>query len=191
AQITLLIGAGTRELMLKLLARCLLDEPVLAERVRADEVLARFEAHYADTTGSQAVPYEGCHETLARLKAAGVRLACVTNKESRHATRVLHALGLDGCFDLVVGGDSLPWKKPHGGVLRHVVQRLGGDTSRSAHVGDSRIDIEAARNAGVAAWAVPHGYNAGEPIAHANPQRLFANLPQVAEHVLALRRATV
>ncbi|HJV62927.1 MAG TPA: HAD hydrolase-like protein, partial [Albitalea sp.] len=47
AQITLLIGAGTRELMLKLLARCLLDEPVLAERVRADEVLARFEAHYA------------------------------------------------------------------------------------------------------------------------------------------------
>ena len=56
---------------------------------------------------------------------------------------------------------------------------------RSAHVGDSATDVAAARNAGVAAWAVPYGYNAGVPITDANPERLFQTLSQVADHVLA------
>jgi phosphoglycolate phosphatase len=68
-------------------------------------------------------------------------------------------------------------------VLRHVVDTLQGEIHRTAHVGDSSIDVQAARNAGVAAWAVPYGYNAGVPIAQANPQRIFAGLLQVAEYV--------
>ena len=41
-----------------------------------------------------------------------------------------------------------------------------------------------ARNAGVAAWAVPYGYNAGVPVAAANPDRMFDDLAQVADYVL-------
>ncbi|HJW10186.1 MAG TPA: phosphoglycolate phosphatase [Albitalea sp.] len=189
-QITLLIGAGTRELMLKLLAHCLLEQPALAPRVQPHAVLASFDEHYAVTTGSSGQPYAGCGETLAQLKAAGLRLACVTNKELRHARRVLEAHGLDSYFDLLIGGDSLPQKKPHASVLRHAAAMLSVDTLRTAHVGDSSIDIAAARNAGVAAWAVPHGYNAGVPISEAKPQRLFPTLPHVAEHVLAANRST-
>jgi phosphoglycolate phosphatase len=191
AEITDLIGGGTRELMLKLLARALLDRPLLAQTVRPDAVLASFDVHYAITTGSSATPYDGCQDALARLKAAGVRLACVTNKELRHAHRVLQVTRLDGYFDLTVGGDSLPQKKPHPSVLRYVVATLGTSTTRSAHVGDSAIDVEAARSAGVAAWAVPYGYNAGIPIAEAKPQRIFQSLAQVAQHVLAGRVAGV
>jgi phosphoglycolate phosphatase len=100
---------------------------------------------------------------------------------------VLQAAQLHGLFALVVGGDSLPHKKPHPSVLRHVVEALHGDTSRAAHVGDSGTDVEAARNAGVTAWAVPYGYNRGVPIADAKPQRIFDSLSQLAEHVLAGR----
>lgn len=189
AEITGLIGAGTRELMLRLLARCYLERPALVERVRADDVLASFDEHYAATTGSSAVPYGGCRETLSRLQRAGVRLACVTNKELRHARRVLQLTRLDGYFDLLIGGDSLPEKKPHASVLRHVAGRLGVPVSRVAHVGDSAIDVAAARNAGVAAWAVPYGYNGGVPISDARPDRLFQTLPQVAEHVIDHRAA--
>jgi len=188
AEITLLIGAGTRELMHRLLARCFLDEPARAERVRPDEVLASMEAHYVATTGTSAVVYPGCREALRDIKAIGVRLACVTNKELRHAQRVLAVHRLQGFFDLVIGGDSLAEKKPHGSVLRHVAQTLGTPTARAAHLGDSALDVQAARNAGVAAWAVPYGYNAGAPIADARPDRLFASLPLVAEHVLAGHR---
>ncbi len=187
-EIVLLIGAGTRELMLQLLARCFLDEPALAERVRPQAVLDSLDRHYAATAGSTAQPYPGCREALRDLRAAGLRLACVTNKELRHAQRVLEATQLADCFDLVVGGDSLPEKKPHASVLRHVLQRLGATTTRSAHLGDSATDIAAARNAGVAAWAVPFGYNAGRPIAEARPDRIFENFAEVAAHVLRSAR---
>jgi phosphoglycolate phosphatase len=114
---------------------------------------------------------------------AGLRLACVTNKEHRHASRVLAATRLAPFFSLTVGGDSLPHKKPHPSVLRYVVETLQGQPPLAGHVGDSHIDVEAARNAGVAAWAVPYGYNGGAAIADANPERIFATLLDLAVYV--------
>lgn len=190
-EVTRLIGGGTRELMLKLLARIFFEQPALAERVSPDAVLAGMDHHYALTTGSSALAYPGCHETLARLQAAGIRLACVTNKELRHAVRVLRATRLEQYFGLVIGGDSLPEKKPHGSVLRHVVASFGRSAERAAHVGDSSIDVQAARNAGVAAWAVPYGYNGGMPLEDSRPERMFSSLPQVADHVLGERVSAI
>ncbi|EQD39853.1 phosphoglycolate phosphatase [mine drainage metagenome] len=106
AEIEALIGAGTRELMRRLLARV---DP--RQRLHEPAVLRRFEQHYAAHAGSAAQPYPGCVETLRQLRAAGVRLACVTNKEQRHAQRVLDATALAPYFDLLVGGDTLAWKK--------------------------------------------------------------------------------
>ncbi len=183
AEITALIGAGTRELMRRLLARCVENQPLLAQRVPFDALMASFDAHYAQTTGTSAAPYAGCREALAQLKQAGVRLACTTNKELRHSERVLAVTGLDGYFDLVIGGDSLPEKKPHRSVLEHVMRTLQSIAARTAHVGDSSIDVQAARNAGVSAWVVPYGYNGGQPIESANPDRVFAGLLDVARHV--------
>lgn len=184
-EITRLIGHGTHTLMVNLLARVFDERPALAQTVRSEAVLASLDRHYAATTGTMALPYRGCVDALRRLKEAGVILACVTNKEQRHAARLLRATGLDGWFDLVIGGDTLADKKPHGSVLRHVAATLGCSTSRTAHVGDCSIDVEAARNAGVTAWAVPYGYNAGVPIAEARPDRIFASLSELADHVLA------
>jgi len=184
-EITYLIGDGSRQLMLKLMARLFLEQPSLADTVRPDAVLETFERQLAATIGSAARPYAGAREALVRLKDSGVRLACVTNKELRHAHKVLRAARLDDLFDLVIGGDSLPHKKPHASVLRHVTAALSCDPWRAAHVGDSATDVEAARNAGVAAWAVPYGYNAGVAIAVSRPHRIFGALSEVAEHVLA------
>lgn len=186
AEITLLIGNGLRELMLKLLARLMLEQPALADRLRIDTVLARLDQHYADTVGTLAQPYPGAVEALVALRAAGIRLACVTNKEGHHARHVLERSGLAPLIELLVAGDTLAQKKPHGSVLTEVARRLNVARDRLAHVGDSRVDVEAARNAGVAAWAVPYGYNAGEPVAQAMPDRLFDDLGAVAAHALAL-----
>ena len=185
AEIAGLIGAGTRELMLQLLARCTLEDASLSHTVRPEALLASFDRHYAATAGTAAVAYAGGREALVQLKQAGVRLACTTNKEMRHTQRVLASTRLDGYFDLVIGGDSLPEKKPHRSVLVHVMQTLRSNAARTAHVGDSSIDVQAARNAGVCAWVVPYGYNAGVPIDRANPDRIFQSLLEVAHHVLA------
>jgi phosphoglycolate phosphatase len=182
-EVTRYIGRGTRELINGLYAAAIAERPTLAETVRLEDVHASMDHHYAFTTGTLATPYEGTRAALERLSAAGVRLACVTNKELRHARRVLAVTGLEHFFSLTIGGDTLPRKKPDASVLRHVVDTLRGELHRTAHVGDSSIDVQAARNAGVAAWAVPYGYNAGVPIAEANPERIFPGLLQLAEFV--------
>jgi phosphoglycolate phosphatase len=152
-------------------------------------VLARLDDHYAETAGTTGLPYADCVDSLRRLRVAGLRLVCLTNKEERFARRVLQQTRLDGYFELLIGGDTLAHKKPHAGVIHHVLRQLGGRAEHYAHIGDSRTDIETARNASVAAWAVPYGYNAGEPIAAAQPDRLFASLADVTRHVLAANAA--
>ena len=183
-EIELLIGAGAHALMRRLLQKI---EPPQPYELAA--LLARFDLHYAETAGTSGKPYPGCIESLQRLREDGVRLACVTNKERQHADRVLAVNGLAGCFEQVIGGDTLPWKKPDGRVLQHLLATLDCPPAHAAHVGDSFTDMLAARHAGVADWAVPWGYNAGQPIASMAPSRIFDSLPQIAEHVLGLRRA--
>ena len=185
AEITLLIGNGSRQLMLALLARIFLATPALAERVHPDDALEVFEHHLAATIGKAGRAYPGTRDALSALRKAGLRLACVSNKELRNAHRVLQAAHLGDLFELLVAGDSLPQKKPHPSVLRYVVDTLHVDPRRAAHVGDSAIDVQAARNAGLSAWAVPYGYNGGQPIAEAHPDRLFASLKEVADLVLS------
>jgi phosphoglycolate phosphatase len=188
AEITDLIGHGLHPLMTRLLQRLQTERPALVGRLLAAEVLPALDRHYAMTVGTQARPYPGVPEALDALLADGVRLGCVTNKEGVHARRVLEVCGLADRLALLIAGDTLPEKKPHASVLQQAAQRLGVTQDRLAHVGDSRTDIDSARNAGVAAWAVPYGYNGGEPIESAAPQRLFAGLAEVAAHVIDLRR---
>ena len=182
-EITVLIGAGTHALMLKLVVQMGVGP---GSALPIGELLRSLDRRYGETTGSSARVYTGAAEALQALRGAGVKLACVTNKELRHAQRVLAVTGLAEHFDLVIGGDSLREKKPHPSVLRQVAADLGRPPlRRCAHVGDSRIDVHAARNAGFAAWAVPYGYNGGEPVALAAPDRLFPDLLALADHVLS------
>lgn len=180
AEITVLIGGGLHELMRRLLPD--LPAPAL------EALLASADHHYAAIVGTLAPPYPGCLQALEALRVAGVRLACVTNKEAAHAERVLAATGLRGQFEHVIGGGSLPWKKPDARVLRSLVDELQVPLDHIVHVGDSAIDIAAARNAGVAGWAVPYGYNAGRPIEESLPDCLLPDLPAVAAEVLAVNR---
>lgn len=184
AEVTLFIGHGTRELMKGLLAKARQEGHTLVDRLNIDQVMQRFEGHYQDTTGTDSRLYPGCLSGLQRLREAGVQMACVTNKEHRFAVRVLEVTGLTAFFRLVVGGDSLAQKKPHPLVIDYCLDALGVDQSDTAHVGDSSIDVDTARRARVAAWAVPYGYNGGQPIQACAPDQLFESIDAVADHVL-------
>lgn len=179
-QIRDLIGRGAHALMSAVLAQA--EE---ADLPPAAQVLARFDVHYAAVTGDFSSAYPGAHEALSLLRTHGLRLACVTNKEGVHARPLLQLHGLHRHFDLVVCGDSLPQQKPHASVLRAVASRLGVPREALVHVGDSAIDVMAARNAGVRVWALPHGYNAGRPIAEAGPDAILPDLMAVARAALA------
>lgn len=178
------IGHGTRELVLKQLARVLLAQPRLADRLQFEPVYARFQHHYAITSGTTGKVYAGCTEALDALDAAGVICVCVTNKEERFARQVLDGTGLARYFCQVVGGDTLPFKKPDRRVLEQVLAAHGVPARLAGHVGDSSIDVAAARHAGVAAWAVPYGYNAGVPVQASAPDQVFDRLDALAAGIL-------
>jgi phosphoglycolate phosphatase len=183
-EVAALVGGGTRDLMTRLLAQAAGIPPKEVAPPRIEAALDDFKRHYARIAGSSARPYEGCAGAMKALRDRGVHLACITNKDEGFAATILRTTGLAGFFELLIGGDTLPHMKPHAGVIRHAIDHFGLDAQSTAHVGDSRTDVLAARNAGVAAWGVPWGYNAGEAIEAAMPDRVFVSLPELADHVL-------
>jgi phosphoglycolate phosphatase-like HAD superfamily hydrolase len=90
-----------------------LQPPPAGAAPTADALYESFERHYAHTIGSLGPPYPGAARTLQRLREAGVQLAGVTNKEARLAQRLLE-------HHRLIGGDTLPFRKPHPGVLQHL-----------------------------------------------------------------------
>lgn len=186
-EIIMLVGHGAHALMRQLLTNIERDRPDITMPADVDEVLSTYDEKYAITTGTTGRNYEGARDALDSLLADGVRLACVTNKEERHAHRVLEVNGLHDAFECIIGGDSLPEKKPHPSVLQKVAESFGIPLAAMAHVGDSATDIKAARASGVAALAVPFGYNAGLPIETAEPDMIFATLPAVSAYVIEQR----
>ena len=170
------IGHGTHELLIQALATATGSD---AAGVRAGDLLAgagaTFDRHYQQRCGTRSRPYAGVREALARLRARGVRLAVVTNKEGRYTDTVLRAHGLTTTFDRVISGDTLPTKKPDPAGVLACLHEFGVLRQRALFVGDSSIDAATARNAGVAVWLLPHGYNMGEPVERARPDRVIAD----------------
>ena len=171
------IGHGTRELLVKALAQAL-DISLAAVRASASfaAIEAEFGQHYQARCGTRSNLYPKVRESLEALRAAGVKLAVVTNKEGRYTQTVLDVHGLTPLFDRVISGDTLPVKKPDPAAVDDCLQRFGVARERTLFVGDSSIDVATARNAGIAVWALPYGYNMGQPIEACGPDRVIPDL---------------
>lgn len=168
------IGYGTRELLIQALA---FVRKLSVDAVRAFDTLpliaAEFDRHYQRRCGTRSHLYPQVREALQQLRQQGVRLAVVTNKEGRYTQTVLAAHALVPLFDRVVSGDSLPTKKPDPAGIRSCLAQFEVRPERALFVGDSSIDVATARNAGVPVWALPYGYNMGQPIEACAPDRVI------------------
>jgi len=112
--------------------------------------------------------YPGTREMLDALHAADRRLAILTNKPVRISHRIVEGLGLKEHFFEVYGGNSFEQKKPHPIGIERLLETTGLSPVLTLMVGDSGVDVETARNAGVAACGVtfglsPHTVRAAEP----------------------------
>lgn len=168
------IGHGTLALLIEAVAFAS-QRP--AAEVRASELLrlmtAEYNLFYQRRCGTRSHLYPQVRETLDALRTQGVKLAVVTNKESRYTQIVMEVQQLTGLFDVVISGDTFPTKKPDPAGVVHCLNLFGVPASRALFVGDSRIDAATARNAGVAVWLLPYGYNMGQPVADCQPDRLI------------------
>jgi len=132
-----------------------------ADGILLAKCYAEFVAAYLPRVFVRSRLFDGVIPTLDALAAHGWLLGCVTNKPLRFTTPLLAAVALDEYFAIVIGGDSLPRKKPDALPLVHAANALGVALADVVMIGDSLTDIEAARAAGVAVIAVSFGYGDG------------------------------
>jgi phosphoglycolate phosphatase len=142
-----------------------------------------FMRHYQVENGRHSRPYEGVVEGVAAMRAKGLRLACVTNKPKSFADPLLERFGLAQAFELIVGGDTLPLRKPDPMPMLHVAQRFEIDPPEIVAIGDSLNDALAARAAGMPVFAVPYGYNEGRDVRTLDVDAVFDSLLIAADHI--------
>ncbi len=172
------VGNGTEKLVQRAITGSMEAEADPALMQRAMPV---FNEAYARALGRASHPFPGVVETLERLQKRGLPMACITNKPQDFTEPLLRDHGLLAFFTVVVGGDRLPEKKPHPAPLRFAARGLGLPVDRCLMVGDSRHDVEAARNAGCPVVAVSYGYNHGEDIRSARPDAVVDAFPQLLD----------
>jgi len=161
-----MIGAGMRTLIRRGFSADgieLSDEKT--ERLFHD-FLTYYEAHIADETRL----YPGLTAALDRFETAGWRFAVCTNKLEQTSRVLLKALGIDQRFDAICGQNTFHVCKPDGDALRLTIERAGGDIKNAVMVGDSKTDIDTARNANVPVVAMTFGYT-DRPVATYAPDR--------------------
>lgn len=176
------VGGGINALVAHALADALQREPGDDER---GDARARFDTYYAEILGTIGPLYPGVVTGLDRLREAGVATACITNKVRLFALPLLGALGIADRFDVLVAGDTASALKPDPAPLALAAERLGVAIGDCVMVGDSGVDVVAARAAGCAAWCVRTGYSGSEPIDAAGPDAVFDRLDELVEALLA------
>ena len=138
--------------------------------------LKRYENHLLDTT----VLYPHVQETLYYFEKK--KRAVVSNKLYRLTLSVLRGLGIEPCFDAILGGDSVPEKKPDPGPLNQVLATFDVRPVKALMVGDGGTDVEAGKRAGVVTCGVTYGLAKPEEIFAAKPDFLVDDLRQLTEY---------
>ncbi|MGQ0700160.1 MAG: phosphoglycolate phosphatase [Panacagrimonas sp.] len=179
------IGHGTRNLIGEALA----ERQGPQGRIQIDSVMPLFRRNYRRVTGQISRLYPGVSETLAALNARGVPMGLVSNKEGEFARHLLASHHLQHLFAVCVFGDTLSQKKPSPIALQHCMNELRSVASRTLLIGDSEIDVAAARNAGVPVWAVSYGYRHTPHARELGADRVIDSLVDVLP-VMRSRRPT-
>ena len=177
------IGNGVSRLVKRALTDSMDGEP---DSVDYEKGYVLFLEAYGENVSAKSRPYDGVVAGLEKLKDMGFLLACVTNKAAAFTLPLLADLELDGYFELVVSGDSLPRKKPDPLPLTHACDFFGITPDQGILIGDSANDVKAAVAAGMPVICVNYGYNQGVDLTTLQTQGVIDSLDKLDQHLSLL-----
>ncbi len=157
-RIVSMVGCGAPTLVKRVMTAAEVEAPV-------EDALARFLAAYDARLTHHTRAYDGIPGLLDEVQSRGTAMALLTNKPLDQSMRILDAFGLSRHFQWAVGGDG-PWpRKPKPDGIRFLMREAGAAASETVLIGDSTIDLQTARNAGVRICLARYGFG-------------FADVPQ-------------
>jgi phosphoglycolate phosphatase len=148
-----------------------------------EDALSLFLRHYHVHDRDETVPYPGIMELLSHLSDKGIVHSVVSNKVDS-AVRELCDFYFGESIALCVGDDPSRRKKPAPDSVLHVLKTLGVEKEEAVYVGDSEVDIETARNAGVRGIGVLWGFRDREVLIQAGAQELVRTPQELEERIL-------
>jgi phosphoglycolate phosphatase len=150
-RIASMVGSGAPTLVKRVLAAAGVDAPL-------EDALAHFLAAYDGRLTNCTRPYEGIPGLLDELRARETVMALLTNKPLEQSIRILEVFDLFKYFHWVVGGDG-PWpRKPAPDGMQFLMQQAASAPHETVLIGDSAIDLQTARNAGVRICLARYGF---------------------------------
>ena len=162
-------------------ARVLLEKALGAEHgPRIEAGLDIFMPWYREHLLDHAAVYPGLRAVLDALAEEGAVFSVLTNKPEDMSAKILRGLDLERLCPRLIGGDTLPVRKPDPTGLRQLIEAAAVPAAATLMVGDSAVDVATGKNAGVTTCAVYWGFNgaavrdAGADVAIAEPSALLA-----------------
>lgn len=177
------VGDGAAVFVSRMMAARGIDETSYSHT----QLLTKFLAQYENSV-ELAVHYPGVLAALAVLKAAGHSLGLCTNKPELPTRAVLRHMGMDTTFDAVIAGGMLDSRKPDPAMLLQVIADLGGGPT--LFVGDSEIDAETAKRAGILFALYSGGYRK-TPVSEMHQNWVFDHFDVLESIVAEARRVFV
>jgi len=147
---------------------------------RIQEGIRLFKEEYEKHLVDQTRLYPHVKEGLDRISWAS--FAVVTNKPEAFSRRILEEMGIANRFRIILGGDSVQKSKPDPEALFRAIEVCGGSIIQTAMVGDSAIDIQAGKAAGVMSCGVLGGFRPKEEIQKSGCDLIVENLLELADH---------
>ena len=150
------------------------------------DTVHRYLKYYKSNPVGNTLIFPNVIDTLEKLKQKGFSMGICTNKPFEMTLLVLEGLGINIFFDGVTGGDNLPYNKPDPRHILKTLELMKSESSSAVMVGDSWVDIKAARNSGLPVIAVNYGYN-NEPVESLNADTVIEDMALLPEAIKNLK----
>ena len=166
-----------------------LAERMLPESMRDQQTAARYKAlfdqryngHYLDKTR----PYPGVMDLLAHLKEKGLQLAVLSNKPNQFVQKICREVFGEGFFAAVWGQRDGAAKKPAPDGVFAILKELQAAPEEALLIGDSNVDIQTAKNAGIAGAGVSWGFRGRQELKEAGADFIADDAAQLETYILA------
>lgn len=148
-----------------------------------DKVLAAYAPYYDAHCDILTGPYDGIVPLMQKLRGKGVKLAVISNKQDT-AVKPLAEKYFPGLLEIAVGESAEVRRKPNPDAVLAALCHIGVEREDAIYVGDTEVDLQTARNAGMECASVDWGFRTREQLVEIGAEHIFDTVQELEEYLL-------